>query len=148
MGGGCETGLRPAEADDMVVPGRWDGGLVVGGDGRDRLVTLVERKARCLEMGRLATHETRAVIDLLKSMTAEPPDDVRRALLSTLTCGRGADEGTDGPIGQFFPKGTGFADVTDERAREAPGLLNGRPRETLGWRTPAEAVDEVLSEAS
>lgn len=148
MGGGCETGLRPAEAADRVVPGRWDGGLVVGGDGGDRLVTLVERKARYLEMGRLATHETRAVVDLLKSMTAELPDDVRRALLSTLTCGRGADESADGPIGQFFPKGTEFADVTDERAREARGLLNDRPRETLGWKTPAEAVAEVLSKAS
>lgn len=41
-------------------------------------------------------------------------------------------------IRQFFPKGTGFADVTDEEVREAQNLINGRVWETLGWRTPEE----------
>lgn len=174
---GCEISLRPAEAADRAVPGHWEGDLVVGGDGRSCLVTLVERKTRYLEMRRLQTHETRTVVDLLKGMVAEVPEGVRRALMSTLTWDQGVEmaahadfteatgfkvyfcdphspwqkgtnENTNGLIRQFFPKGTEFADVTDEDVARAQDLLNGRPRETLGWKTPAEAVAEVLSRAS
>lgn len=60
---------------------------------------------------------------------------------------RGTNENTNGLLRQFFPKGTEFADVTDEEVREAQDLLNGRPRETLGWRTPAEALAEALAKA-
>ena len=51
-------------------------------------------------------------------------------------------------IRQYFPKGTEFADVDPGRVRYVQGLLNSRPRETLGWRTPAEALAQVLSEES
>ena len=60
---------------------------------------------------------------------------------------RGTNENTNGLLRQFFPKGTEFADVADEEVREAQDLLNGRPRETLGWRTPAEALAEELAKA-
>ena len=60
---------------------------------------------------------------------------------------RGTNENANGPLRQFFPKGTEFADVTDGEVREAQDLLNGRPRETLGWRTPAEALAEGLAKA-
>lgn len=53
---------------------------------------------------------------------------------------RGTNENTNGLFRQFFPRGTEFADVTDEEVREAQDLLIGRPRETLGWRTPAEEL--------
>lgn len=174
---GCEISLRPAEAADRAVPGHWEGDLVVGGDGRSCLVTLVERKTRYLEMRRLTTHETGTVVDLLKNMVAGVPEGARRALMGTLTWDQGVEmashadfteatgfkvyfcdphspwqkgtnENTNGLIRQFFPKGTEFADVSDERVREVQDLLNGRPRETLGWRTPAEAVAEVLSKES
>lgn len=60
--------------------------------------------------------------------------------------------GTNGSVGglirQLFPKGAGFADVTDEGAARVQDLPDGRPGETLGWRTPAEAVAELLSQAS
>ena len=117
------------------------------------------------------------MVDLLKDMVASTPRDVRRALTSTLTWDQGTEmaahadlaaatglracfcdphspwqkgtnENTNGLIRQFFPKGTEFADVTDEEVRRVQDLLNGRPRETLGWRTPAEAIGELLSEAS
>jgi IS30 family transposase len=174
---GCEISLRPPEAADRAVPGHWEGDLVVGGDGRSCLVTLVERKTRYLQMRRLLSHESRTVVDLLAAMVAEVPGGVRRALMSTLTWDQGTEmalhaeftratgfkvyfcdphspwqkgtnENTNGLIRQYFPKGTEFADVTDEEVRRVQDLLNGRPRETLGWRTPAEAIAEVLSEAS
>lgn len=174
---GCGIAARPPEADGRAVPGHWEGDLVVGGDGRSCLVTLVERKTRYLEMRRLPAHDTRTVVDLLVEMVAAVPEGVRSALLSTLTwdqgvelaahadfteatgfrvyfCDphapwqRGTNENTNGLIRQFFPKGTEFADLGDGEVRRVQDLLNGRPRETLGWRTPAEAIAEVLSEAS
>ena len=174
---GHEISPGPPEAADRAVPGHWEGDLVVGGDGRSCLATLVERKTRYLEMRRLPAHDTRTVVDLLKEMVADVPDGVRRALVSTLTWDQGVEmaahadfteatgfracfcdphapwqkgtnENTNGLIRQFFPKGTEFADVSDEEVRRVQDLLNGRSRETLGWRTPAEAVVEVLSKAS
>lgn len=174
---GCEISLRPPEADDRAVPGHWEGDLVVGSDGRSCLVTLVERSTRFLVARRLLTHESGTVVDLLAEMATSVPDGVRGALLSTLTwdqgvemaeharlaaatgvrvyfCDphspwrRGTNENTNGLLRQFFPKGTEFADVTDEEVGRVQDLLNGRPRETLGWRTPAEALAEVLSRAA
>lgn len=173
---GCEIALRPAGADSRAVPGHWEGDLVVGGDGRSCLVTLVERSTRYLEMRRLPTHESATVVDLLRGMVAAVPGDVRSSLLSTLTwdqgvemaahaeftaatdirvyfCDphspwqRGTNENTNGLIRQYFPKGTEFADVTDEEVARVQALLNGRPRKTLGWSTPAEALARFLAES-
>ena len=173
---GCGISARPAEAGDRAVPGHWEGDLVVGGDGRSCLVTLVERKTRFLEMRRLLSHETRTVVELLREMVAEVPADVREALLRTLTWDQGVEmaghaefteatgfkvffcdphspwqkgtnENTNGLIRQYFPKGTEFADVTDAEVRAAQDELNSRPRETLGFRTPAEALAEELGKA-
>ena len=170
---GCEISLRPAGAADRAVPGHWEGDLVVG-PGTACLVTLVERSTRYLEARRLDARDSRTVVDLLVGMVAEVPEGVRSALLSTLTwdqgselaqaarfteatgfrvyfCDprspwqRGTNENTNGLLRQYFPKGTDFSLVTDEEVRAAQDQLNGRPRETLGWRTPAEALAEYLS---
>ena len=173
---GCEISKRPPEASDRAVPGSWEGDLVVGGGGRSCLVTLVERKTRYLEMRALPGRDSRTVVDLLKGMAAALPADVRRAALTTLTWDQGAEmalcselvdeagievyfcdphspwqkgtnENTNGLIRQFFPKGTEFDGVPEEEVRRVQDLINGRPRQTLGWRTPAEAMAEVLSGA-
>ena len=173
---GCEISLRPAEAEDRAVPGHWEGDLVVG-PGTACLVTLVERSTRFLVARRLDARDSRSVVDLLIEMVAAVPEGVRSALLSTLTwdqgpelaqaarfteatgfrvyfCDprspwqKGTNENTNGLLRQYFPKGTDFSRVGDEEVREAQDQLNGRPRETLGWRSPAEALAGVLSEAS
>jgi IS30 family transposase len=172
---GCEISLRPAEAADRAVPGHWEGDLVVG-PGAACLVTLVERRTRYLEARRLDARDSRTVVDLLVEMVAAVPDGIRSALLSTLTwdqgpelaqaarfteatgfrvyfCDprspwqRGTNENTNGLLRQYFPKGTDFSLVTDAEVRLAQDQLNGRPRETLGWRTPAEALAEELAKA-
>ena len=60
---------------------------------------------------------------------------------------RGTNENTNGLLRQYFPKGTDFSLVTDAEVREAQDQLNGRPRKTLGWRTPAEEMARTLAES-
>ncbi len=57
---------------------------------------------------------------------------------------RGTNENTNGLIRQFFPKGTNFNHVTAEELEHAQHLLNGRPRKTLNWETPYEAMAKLL----
>ena len=60
---------------------------------------------------------------------------------------RGTNENTNGLLRQYFPKGTDLS-AHDANALAAVAIaLNARPRKTLGWRTPAEALDEVLRSA-
>lgn len=58
---------------------------------------------------------------------------------------RGTNENTNGLLRQYFPRGTDFSRVTDEAVREAQDQLNGRPRKTLGWSTPAEELGRTLA---
>jgi IS30 family transposase len=57
---------------------------------------------------------------------------------------RGTNENTNGLLRQYFPKGTNLARHTAEDLQAVAATLNSRPRKTLGWRTPAEALDEYL----
>nr|WP_051031304.1 MULTISPECIES: IS30 family transposase [Enorma] len=169
---GAELALRPPEADDRSVPGHWEGDLVVGADGATCLVTLVERSARFLLVSRLPEHSSQTVAGRLAEMVASLPAALRRTLtwdqgvemarwrgfaeatgFEVYFCDprspwqRGTNENTNGLLRQFFPKGTDFSLVTDEAVREAQDQLNGRPRKTLGWSTPAEEMARMLSES-
>lgn len=57
-------------------------------------------------------------------------------------------KGTDFKVRDYFPKGTDFSKVTDEEVREMQDQLNGRPRQTLGWKKPAQTYAELLGEAA
>lgn len=166
---GCEISLRPAEVKDRAVPGHWEGDLVIGGDMKSCLITLVERTTRFVLVRKLDMHPTNLVTSELADMIKELP----KALVRTITWDQGAEmashvkftektgvkvyfcdphspwqrgtnENTNGLIRDYFPKGTDFTKVTDEEVREMQDQLNGRPRETLGWKMPANAFAELL----
>ena len=57
---------------------------------------------------------------------------------------RGTNENTNGLLRQYFPKGTDLSRWSAEEIESVASALNSRPRKTLGWKTPAEALDEHL----
>lgn len=170
---GCEISLRPAEVDDRAVPGHWEGDLVIGGDGRSCLVTLVERSTRFVLARRLEMHPTALVTTELADMVKGLPGALARSVtwdqgmemaghiaftertgVKVYFCDphspwqRGTNENTNGLIRDYFPKGTDFAKVTDAEVQEMQDQLNGRPRETLGWEMPANALARLLEDAA
>jgi IS30 family transposase len=61
---------------------------------------------------------------------------------------RGSSENTNGLLRQYFPKSTDLSVHSREHLQAVAGELNSRPRKTLGWKTPAQALDEFLATAA
>jgi IS30 family transposase len=161
---------RPAEAADRAVPGHWEGDLLVGAHGKSAIGTLVERATRFTMLVPLpAGRDAPAVADALTPVIAGLPDALRRSLTwdqgwemrshariavdadcEIYFCDphapwqRGSNENTSGLLRQYFPKGTSLAGHTPQHLAAVADELNGRPRKTLGWKTPAEALAEIL----
>jgi IS30 family transposase len=161
---------RPAEAADRAVPGHWEGDLLVGAAGKSAIGTLVERTTRFTMLVPLpAGRDAPAVADALTPVIASLPDAVRRSLtwdqgwemrshariavdadVEIFFCDphspwqRGSNENTNGLLRQYFPKGTALGGHSPADLAAVADELNGRPRKALGWKTPAEALAEIL----
>ncbi|WP_264802281.1 IS30 family transposase, partial [Acetobacter indonesiensis] len=59
---------------------------------------------------------------------------------------RGSNENTNGLLRQYFPKGTDLTQHDTDALNAVAHALNTRPRKTLGWKTPAEALDQLLKQ--
>lgn len=163
---------RPAEANDRAVPGHWEGDLLLGTPST-AIGTLVERSTRYVMLFRFAHGRNRAeaVRDALAATILKLPASLRRSLtwdqgsemaqhlrftvdtgVAVYFCDpkspwqRGSNENTNGLLRQYFPRGRSLANISQEQLDEVADQLNGRPRETLGWDSPAEALAKLLQQ--
>ena len=160
---------RPAEANDRAVPGHWEGDTIFGA-GRSTIATLAGRHSRFVMLVALPRgHGAESVADALSQAITTLPAQLRRSLtwdqgkemagharFSVATgvpvyfCNphspwqRGSNENTNGLLRQYFPRRTDFKAITQSDLDDVAAELNERPRQTLGWKTPCQALDEAL----
>ena len=170
LSGALSISERPAEAEDRAVPGHWEGDLILGAVGQGAVITLVERHSRFVLLAPLPDRHT--ALDLkaaLTPMIASLPEAIRRSLTwdrgSEMAAHaeiaiaadigiyfadphspwqRGTNENTNGLLRQYWPKGSDLRQLTQAGCDRVADLLNSRPRHTLGWQTPAQALDAAL----
>jgi transposase, IS30 family len=171
LAGTISISERPAEVADRAVPGHWEGDLIMGRENGSAIGTLVERSTRFVLLVHLPGRHTAEElykslvptiqtlpVELRRSLTWDNGKEMaRHAEISLATdmaiyfadpgapWQRGTNENTNGLLRQYFPKGISLRQFGPEHLREVAAQLNGRPRKTLGWKSPANAMNQLLS---
>ena len=161
---------RPAEAADRAVPGHWEGDLLLGGTAKGAVITLVERSSRFVLLAPLPGRHTADLARMsLAEMIATLPLSLRKSItwdrgnemaqhaqfkvdtgLQIYFCDpqspwqRGTNENTNGLLRQYWPKGADLRGLTRAECDDVALRLNTRPRKTLEWQTPAQALNAGL----
>jgi IS30 family transposase len=162
---------RPVEVADRIIPGHWEGDLIIGKYKRSAIATLVERTTRYtmiipLPYGKDAVSVREALTKklqslpshLTKTLTYDQGKEMSQHKQLTIDTGiqvyfadpaspwqRGTNENTNGLIRQFFPKGTDFSLVSKEEIQRAEDLLNGRPRKCIDWKFPKDVFYTLVA---
>ena len=164
---------RPEEVDTRLVPGHWEGELLKGASNRSSVGTLVERKTRFVTLAKMEGNGAAAALEgftrqmkhlpafLRRSLTYDRgiemachPELARRLKIDIWFCDphapwqRGSNENTNGLLRQFLPKGADLRQFSQRDLDHIAKLMNDRPRKTLGWKTPTQALAEEIALAA
>ena len=163
---------RPAEAEDRAIPGHWEGDLI-SGSKNSHIVTLVERHSRFTTLIKVPNKETQTVVKALTRQVRRLPAALRRSLtwdrghelsqhksftiatdVEVYFCDpqspwqRGSNENTNGLLRQYFPRGSDLSQHSQAELNKVALRLNQRPRETLGFQTPADRLQASVASIS
>jgi len=165
---------RPPEVADRAVPGHWEGDLVMGPPGTPAVGTLVERSTRFTILLHLpGRHDAETVAEAMIREMSQLPEHLRRSMtgdrgiemaryakiqlnldMPVYFCDphspwqRGTNENTNRLLRHWLTKGTDLSRFTAADLRRIAATLNARPRPTLDMRTPAQALDALLTTPS
>lgn len=160
---------RPPEVADRAVPGHWEGDLLAGTKWSN-IATLVERHSRYVMLVRLPDRDAGTVARALARRIRTLPTSLKKSLtwdrghemahhrqftvatnVQVYFCDprspwqRGSNENTNGLLRQYFPKGKDVSHFTQRQLDAIALKLNTRPRQTLGWKTPAQALAAAVA---
>ena len=160
---------RPKEVADRIIPGHWEGDLLMGHNNASALGVLVERTTRMIFLARLKSKDAKAVriafarkfkhlpSGLKRSLTYDNGQEMVQHKLFTKETDiqvyfahphspweRGTSENTNDILRQFFPKGINFNKVSLGEINKVQNLVNDRPRKILDYSTPHEVFGSLL----
>jgi len=160
---------RPAEVEDRAVPGHWEGDLLRGA-GNSHVITLVERGSRFCVLIKVTGKDTATVVAALIRHVQQLPAALRGSLtwdrglemaqhksftmatdVKVYFCDpqspwqRGSNENTNGLLRQYLPKTADLSRFSQSELDEIALRLNTRPRQTLGFRTPADKLQASVA---
>jgi len=160
---------RPAQANDRAVPGHWEGDLLAGANN-SHVATLVERQSRFVMLVKVSRRDTETVVRALSRRVKKLPKQLRRSLtwdrgkemadhksfslatdVKVYFCDpqspwqRGSNENANGLLRQYLPKGTDLSNYSQTDLDGVALKLNQRPRETLGFQTPADKLSTSVA---
>jgi len=160
---------RPPEIEDRAVPGHWEGDLLAG-SANTHIATLVERQTRFVLLVKVEGKDTETVVDALTAQVQTLPAQLRASLtwdrgmelaahrrfsvatnVAVYFCDpqspwqRGTNENTNGLLRQYSPKKTNLSVRTQDDLDVVAARLNGRPRKTLAFETPADRFAAIVA---
>lgn len=160
---------RPASIEDRAVPGHWEGDLLCG-SSNTYIATLVERQSRFTLLVKVDSKDATTVATALIHQIKRLPAELRRSLtwdrgtelskhkqitlatdIDIYFCDpqspwqRGTNENTNRLLRQYFPRKTDLAVYSQADLNRVARLLNGRPRKTLGFISPADKFNQSVA---